>query len=206
MGAYFVLFAIVFAVNLMPAFGPPTWSIIVLYGLNADLPVAATVATGALAAASGRFALACAFRLLGDRTPGRMRRNLAAARRAFERRKGAGVVALGLFALSPVPSAQLFEAAGLAKVKLLAFTAAFFSGRVVSYSFYVLGTRTLRTRTLGETFVDRLTSPVGMALQVAAIAALVALTMIDWSRFHGRRTTTADAGSASSGSTPHNSL
>ena len=44
-----------------------------------------------------------------------MRCNLVAAREAFERRKRAGVIALGLFALSPVPSAQLFEAAGLAK-------------------------------------------------------------------------------------------
>ncbi len=179
---YFILFAVVLALNLMPAFGPPSWSIIVIFGFNTDLPVAGTVLVGALAAACGRFFLACAFRLLGDRVPGRMQCNLAAAREAFERRRGAGVIALGLFALSPVPSAQLFEAAGLARVKLLAFTAAFFSGRLVSYSVYAVGARTLRSRTVGEAFMEELTSPVGVAVQLLMIGGLVALTMIDWGR------------------------
>ena len=187
MDQYFILFAVVLAVNLLPAFGPPTWSIIVLFGLNTDLPIAGTVAVGALGAASGRFMLACSFRLLGDRIPERMRRNLAAAREAFERRKRAGVIALGLFALSPVPSAQLFEAAGLARIKLLAFTAAFFSGRLVSYSIYATTARTLRSRTLGDAFTEQLSSPIGVALQLLMIGALVGLTLIDWERIFGRQ-------------------
>jgi uncharacterized membrane protein YdjX (TVP38/TMEM64 family) len=178
--AYVVLFAVVLAVNLMPTFGPPTWSIVVLYGLETDLPLAPTVVVGALAAASGRFLLACAFRLLGERVPKRMRRNLAAARAAFERRRGAGVVALGLFALSPVPSAQLFEAAGLAQVRLAAFTGAFFAGRVVSYAIYAAGARALRSTSLAELFTDQLASPLGIALQVAMIGAPVALATVDW--------------------------
>lgn len=195
MEAYLILFAVVLAVNLMPAFGPPTWSIIVLFGLNTDLPVAPAIAVGAIAAASGRFLLACAFRVLGDKVPPRMRRNLDAAREAFERRKGAGVVALGLFALSPVPSAQLFEAAGLAKVRLLAFTAAFFAGRLVSYSVYALGARAVRGGTLGETFAAQLTSPLGLGLQLATIGALVALTLIDWRRI-GRKDGPARGGNS----------
>lgn len=31
---YLLLFVIVPGVNLMPAFGPPTWTILVLYSLN----------------------------------------------------------------------------------------------------------------------------------------------------------------------------
>jgi uncharacterized membrane protein YdjX (TVP38/TMEM64 family) len=116
-----------------------------------------------------------------------MQRNLAAAREAFEKRKRAGIMALALFALSPVPSAQLFEAAGLAKVKLLAFTMAFFSGRLVSYSIYAMTARTLRSGTLGEAFTERLSSPLGVALQLLMIGALVALTMIDWARVFGRQ-------------------
>ena len=182
MEEYLILFAVVLAVNLMPAFGPPTWSILVLFGFNTDLPVAGTVAVGALAAATGRFLLARSFRLLGDRIPARMRRNLAAARKAFQRRKRAGIIALALFALSPVPSAQLFEAAGLAKVKLAAFTAVFFAGRLVSYSIYAATARTLRSRTIGDAFIEQLTSPAGVALQLLMIGALVALTMVDWRR------------------------
>lgn len=35
---YLLLFLIVFGVNLMPAFGPPTWTILVVYRLNTVIP------------------------------------------------------------------------------------------------------------------------------------------------------------------------
>src|SRR6478672_4511103 len=120
----------------MPAFGPPTWSIIVLFGLNSSLPISAIVLTGAIAAASGRFLLAHGARRLRRSASEKTRCNLAAAKEALEQNKGRGILALGLFALSPLPSAQLFEAAGLTGVRLLPFTLAFFAGRLVSYSIY----------------------------------------------------------------------
>src|SRR5215204_5760875 len=94
---YLILFAIVLGVNLLPAFGPPTWSVMVLYGLNSDLPLVPLVLIAALAAALGRFLLALAFRHLSGRIKGRTRRNLDAARKALERNRRNAVVALGLF-------------------------------------------------------------------------------------------------------------
>jgi uncharacterized membrane protein YdjX (TVP38/TMEM64 family) len=180
--AYLTLFAVVFAVNLMPAFGPPTWSIIVLYGLNSDLPVPAIVLVGALAAASGRLTLANGFRFLSNYVSRKTKANLAAARAAFERRKASGILALGLFALSPVPSAQLFAAVGLAQVRLLPFTLAFFGGRLVSYSIYAGSAKVIERSSLGSVFMDSLSSPFGIVLQVLMLAGLVALARIDWER------------------------
>jgi len=179
---YLLLFVIVLGVNLMPAFGPPTWSIIVLYGLSTQMPTAAIILTGALAAASGRFALAHAFRMLGQRVPERIRANLAAARDALERNKRGGLVALGLFALSPLPSAQLFEAAGLAHVRLAGFTAAFFAGRLVSYSIYAITAKGLQKTSLGDQFLNIFKSPASIAIQLLMIAGLVALTRVDWQK------------------------
>lgn len=179
---YLILFGIVFGVNLMPAFGPPTWSIIVLYGLNSDMPVPAIILVGALAAASGRFLLAHAFRLLGRHVSEKTRANLAAAREAFERNRKGGIAALGLFALSPLPSAQLFEAAGLAGMRLLGFTAAFFAGRIVSYSIYAYSAKEVRQSSFGELLAANLSSPLGIALQLAMIAGLVALARVDWGK------------------------
>ena len=51
MEEYLIFFALVLGVNMLPAFGPPTWSIIALYAFNSDLSLAALVGTGALAAA-----------------------------------------------------------------------------------------------------------------------------------------------------------
>ena len=179
---YLIFFLIVLGVNLMPACGPPTWSIIILYGLNSKLPVPALVLIGALAAASGRFLLAHAFRLLADRLPEKTRRNLAAASEALGRRKRNAILGLGLFALSPLPSAQLFEAAGLTKVRLLPFTAAFFAGRVVSYSIYAFSAHHIRESSLGDAFRRSLTNPVGIALQLAMLGLIVLLSQIDWEK------------------------
>jgi membrane protein YqaA with SNARE-associated domain len=179
---YLILFAIVLGVNLMPAFGPPTWSVIVIYGLNSNIPLVPLVLTAALAAALGRFLLACAFRLLASRISGRTKRNLEAARKALERNRRGALLGLGLFALSPIPSAQLFEAAGLARMPLLGFTAAFFLGRTISYTIYAATAKGIGESSLGDSFRHALTSPWGIALQLAMIVLLVAFTQIDWAR------------------------
>jgi len=182
-----LLFLIVFGINLLPAFGPPTWSIIVFYGLNSDVPAAAIVVISAAAAASGRLVLAYGFRYLRGRLPKRLKDNLEGAREALEHRRHGVIVGLGLFALSPLPSAQLFEAAGLAGIRLLGFTAAFFTGRLISYSIYAASAKTIRGTTLGDAFANSLTSPWGIALQVGMILLLAGLTQVDWRKFapHG---------------------
>lgn len=169
-------------VNLLPAFGPPTWSIIVLFGLATQMPTPAIILTGALGAASGRYLLALGFRMLGNRVSEQARRNLAAARAALERNKRGGLVALGLFALSPLPSAQLFEAAGLARVRLAGFTIAFFAGRVISYSIYAFTAKGIQKTSAGEVLLDAFKSPVSIVLQILMIVGLVGLTRIDWAR------------------------
>jgi uncharacterized membrane protein YdjX (TVP38/TMEM64 family) len=187
MSAYLLLFAVVLGVNLLPAFGPPTWTILVLFTLQSDLAPVPAILGAAIAAALGRLLLACAFRLLGHRLPARIRRNLGAARKAVEKNRRNTILALGLFALSPLPSAQLFEAAGLACIRLLPFTAAFFAGRTISYSIYVFTAAGLRETSLGDTFKRSLTSPAGIALQVAMILALVGFAWIDWGKWLGGR-------------------
>ncbi|GFZ98203.1 hypothetical protein GCM10010923_02910 [Blastomonas marina] len=179
--AYLLFFAVVLGVNLLPAFGPPTWSIIALFAFSGEIELLPLVGLGALAAATGRFGLGHATRALGTRfLSARLRANLDAARQALERRRRSGILALGLFALSPVPSAQLFEAAGLARLPLLPFTVAFFAGRIVSYSIYGLTARELGSTDMGEVLREELTSPLGIALQVAMLVALVLLARIDW--------------------------
>lgn len=186
MTEYLFLFAVVFAINLLPAFGPPTWSVIVMFGLSTDLPVPGIVLVGALAAALGRFLLAHGFRLLSFRVSEETKVNLAAARSAFMRKKRHGWAALGLFALSPVPSAQLFAAIGLTNIRILPFTLAFFAGRLVSYSIYAGSAHLMAEElTLADTFREALTSPWGIAFQIAMLAMLVALAKIPWARILG---------------------
>lgn len=186
MADYLLLFLIVLGVNLMPAFGPPTWTVLVLYSLNTRMPTGAVVLTGAGAAALGRFLLATGFRLIGSKFSRRSRDNLHAAKKLIGQSKRKTVFALAMFVVSPLPSAQLFEAAGLMRVRLLPFTLAFFAGRLVSYFIYAGTAAKIRETSLGEAFEKAVTQPLGIALQLVVIAMLVALTRVNWTRFLSR--------------------
>jgi uncharacterized membrane protein YdjX (TVP38/TMEM64 family) len=166
--------AIIFAVNLLPAFGPPTWAVLVFFTVNFDLSAAPLVVAGAMAAASGRFVLANGARRGRSRLSEARLASLDRAQRTLSGNRRRAVAGLGLFALSPVPSGQLFVAAGLMTVPLLPLTIAFFSGRLVSYSIYV-GVATIAERNLGDIALDAILSPLGMALQLVMLVALAIL-------------------------------
>src|SRR4051812_14762028 len=117
----------IFALNLLPAFGPPTWALLVFFSLNAGLPGVPLVLGGAVAAAGGRFELARSSRHFRGRLSAQRLESLQAAGDALTANRTRALGGLGLFALSPVPSAQLFVAAGVLAVPLLPLTAAFFA-------------------------------------------------------------------------------
>ena len=62
---------------------------------------------------------------------------------------------------------------------LVPLTAAFFAGRLVSYSIYV-GAASLAKESFGDTLTDAFSSPLGIALQIAMLGALVLLLRVDW--------------------------
>jgi hypothetical protein len=73
-----LVFALVFAVNLLPAFGPPTWAVLVGLHFALDVHPVALVAAGALGAACGRWALAHGAWLLRRRLSDERRASLEA--------------------------------------------------------------------------------------------------------------------------------
>jgi uncharacterized membrane protein YdjX (TVP38/TMEM64 family) len=178
---YLLVAAVVLGVNLLPAFGPPTWAVLVLFRLNSHVPVVPLVLVGALSAAGGRLLLATLSRRFRSRLSAKRRANLEAARDLLTGSRTKGFAALGLFALSPIPSAQLFIAAGLLDVALIPLTAAFFAGRLVSYSIYV-SAASLADRHFGNLLRNSLTSPLGVTLQVLMLVAIVGLVRVDWAK------------------------
>lgn len=182
---YVVLFAIVFGVNLLPAFGPPTWTLLVFARVTWHLEPVAIVLVGAVAAMSGRYLLAIGTRRFRGRLSDKRRANLQAADDLLFARKGRAWAILAVFVVSPLPSAQLFVAAGLLDVALVPLTLAFFVGRLVSYTFYVT-LATLADHQLGGVLRNALGSWWSIALQVALLAAAAALPLVDWTKVRDR--------------------
>lgn len=179
---FLIVLAVVFAVNLLPAFGPPNALLVVFFALNWHLPLIPLVVIAAVASGAGRYLLATATHRVGDHLDTRRRANLRTAGEYLTHRRGRTFAVLGVFLVSPLPSAQMFEAAGLMGLRLLPLTAAHVVGRTVSFTIYV-GATGVAERSLGNTLVSSLTSPSGIAIQIALLAAIVMLARIDWAAF-----------------------
>ena len=177
------LAAVVLLFNLMPAFAPPTWAVLVLFSLNTDLHPIVIVAVGAVFAGTGRYLLARATGLFRNRISKKSLANLEAAQTLLTKNTSRKLFTIGMFVLSPLPSAQLFEAAGLMGVRLLPLTVAFFSGRIVTYNFYVFGASELKAHGMGELITKEFTSIWAILFQLVMIASIILLTRIDWKRF-----------------------
>ena len=172
--------AVVFGINLLPALGPPTWAVLVFFRFRyPDLPAPALIVAGALAAASGRLLLALAFRGFGAKLPAKRQESLQVLGRAIGESRTGLFASFALFAVAPLPSAQLFEAAGLARIRLGHLLAAFFVGRLVSYSIYVGGASAAH-QSLSRLFSKGLFSPQAIATELIGVALLIAVILIDW--------------------------
>lgn len=187
MTTYLILALVVIFINALPAFAPPTWTVLVFFSIQYSSNPIALVLIGAAAAVTGRAILAWYFRKFADLIPTRFSKNMIEAGKYLEKNSATKYSVLGLFFISPLSSAQLFEAAGLMKtIALKPLLAAFALGRIISYSGYVTGAHMLGDTSFGQLVINHLKSPWAIALQLVMIGALVGLGMIDWSRFKKR--------------------
>lgn len=176
---YLLLGLLVFGVNLLPAFGPPTWSLLVYARLRWHFDPVLLVGIGALCAAGGRLVLGVGFRALRYRFSQRYRSNLLNLEQRLLRHRTKAVALLGLFVLSPLPSAQLFCAAGLLDLRLIPLTLAFFVGRLVTYSLYVTSAVFIQSQ-FGSILDNFWGTPWSIALQLVLVVGVVMLPLLSW--------------------------
>ncbi len=172
MGTYLAVFGLVVAINLLPAFGPPTWLVLVVLHVSWKCNVAALVVVGVLAACSGRYVLALCAERVKPHLPKRYVRGIERAGKVMLERRGRAAAAIGLFLVSPLPSAQLFIAAGLLELPLIAVTLAFGLGRLVTYSLY-LAVASVAITSLASVFGDFFGSPWSIAIELALVAVTI---------------------------------
>jgi membrane protein YqaA with SNARE-associated domain len=128
-----------FITNIIPLFMPPTWLLLSFFRVHYGLPVWLLAPGGALCSTAGRCILALGSRHLGARVlPEKERKNITDLGE-FIRHKKLSFVGVLFYAFGPIPSSHLFIAAGLARLNLKVVAAAFFLGRLVSYTVLVAG-------------------------------------------------------------------
>lgn len=183
MEIYLIAAIAIIALNALPAFAPPTWMALVFFVIHYEVNPIALVIIGVASATAGRGFLAWYFRKFAHLIPTSFSRNMEYAGTYFTNHPTKRYALFATFFLSPVSSAQLFEAAGLMKeIKLRPLLLAFATGRAITYSTYVSGTKLIAATNFGEILISQLKSPWAIAVQVAMIAGLIALGSIDWKK------------------------
>jgi hypothetical protein len=179
-----VLFIVIFVINLLPAFAPPTWTAMSFIGLTIpSIDFVSLAVVAATAATFGRIALAklsrvtVRQRLLSEQT----RCNVDAIRHGIE---GRPVMTFGTFlayAFSPLPSNYLFIAYGLTSLPLTLLALPFFVGRLVSYAFWIRTASAIGDRLELDWFES---APYFVAYfiisQLLLIPIIYGFTRVDW--------------------------
>lgn len=177
------LFAIVFALNVIPAFAPPTWMALSWVGFSHPLGNPFLVAAiGALAATAGRIVLATFARVIRRRfMSDAMRDNIDVIKESLERHRTLTFSGLLIYAFGPFPSNYLFIAYGLTSLPLWLAAVPFFIGRCVSYSFFVFTASEVSQRLSVEaTEAQPYFGVYFVVSQILLLGVVVALARIDW--------------------------
>lgn len=185
LSSYALAAAIIFGLNLLPVFSPPTWAVVVFLSLNFDLAPGPLVPLAAIAATSGRVILALGSRRVRNWFSPKRLASLEAARAAVAKSPGRLWGTVAFFFISPLPSSQLFVAAGVLNLPIRNLSLAFFGGRLITYALYLNGAKMVR-ESFGDVLLNAFRSPLGIALQVITLAGLGALFAVDWTRVLNR--------------------
>ena len=180
----FLLFVVVFALNLLPAFAPPTWTAMSFIGLTIPkIDFVLTALVAAIAATSGRIVLAKLSRVLVRQKwlSEQTQQNVDAIRLGIE---GRPVMTFGTvlgYSISPLPSNYLFIAYGLTSLPIAFLALPFFVGRFVSYGFWLKTASTVGDR-LDLDWFESAHYFVGyfLASQLLLVPVIYGFTRIDW--------------------------
>jgi hypothetical protein len=182
---YLIAFLAVLVCNVVPAFAPPTWMVLVFFTLHQDLKAPVLIVLGIAGAAGGRYLLALAFRRYRRFLPHWYLTNMENAASQLTHSSTHVAALAALFFVSPLSSAQLFEAAGImTRIPLRPLVLAFAAGRSITYSMYVLGAHAVQATSFGEIITRNITSPRGIAVQVVMVLGLVGLGAVKWKPHH----------------------
>jgi membrane protein YqaA with SNARE-associated domain len=184
-GMILIVFLVVYLLNLVPAFAPPTWMVFSFLGFrHPDLNVPKFALAGALAATLGRATLAKLARViirqrfLSQRT----RDNIDSIKQRLDQHRKFTFGVFLLYAFGPLPSNYLFIAYGLTTMDLGLILVPFFIGRAVSYSFWGV-TSAIISRHVGNAFGKH---PMGylsvyfVLTQIFLLYLVYLFTRVDW--------------------------
>lgn len=179
---YVILALIVFFINVIPAFMPPTWIVLAFSYLHYHLLLIPTVIVGASFATLGRIVLYYMakkyFHVFFSQTS---KKNFTAIGNYLNKRKHITIPLLIAYAFFPIPSNQVYIAAGLADFDIRVMASCFFIGRLISYTFWVSAAK-ITVSSLDLIFLKHISKTQTILIDILGFILLYAFSMINWKK------------------------
>jgi len=175
------IFAIAFAINLPPAFMPATWMLLAFARIQFGLPIVPLVIGGVFFSGLGRIVLAKGSGYLGRRVM-KSEAELDEVKGYLDERRNYVGLATFTYCLLPLPTNNLFVAAGIINVSLLRVMIGFWAGRSIANAFYVW-TSDRVFHSLANVFEQYYSDWTAIVLQAVSLIPAALLFLLPWPRW-----------------------
>ncbi len=181
-GAYILLSSIILGLNIIPAFMPPTWTVLAFFVIKYNLELLPVVLIGATFATLGRVILANISgkyfrRFLSNDS----KDNYASLGKYLDSHEHITIPLVLLYSFSPISSNYIFIAAGLAKMRLKLLAGSFFIGRLISYTFWVYTTHKLSDN-LTDLFGRHFARTGSIIVEIIGLVLIYLMGKIAWKK------------------------
>jgi hypothetical protein len=177
----FILIAVSsFAVDCIPVFAPPAWTLMMFFMVKFDLNPWIAAATGTIGTVSGRMVYSSLIvPWVGDRALGRAKNDdLKYLGRKLSARGWAVFLFVLFYSLLPLSTTALFTAAGLAKVKKSHIIPPFFLGNLIGDGIILISGKQAISE-VSDIYRGSFSGK-NIALMLAGLAVVSIFILIDW--------------------------
>ena len=178
---FFAALALVFLINLSPGFMPSTWMVLAFFYIRFDLPLVPLAVSGALVSGLGRYCLAKGSAFVTHTFFKKKEEELRTLGEYLERKRGLVAGFVFLYSWLPLPTNNLFLAAGMTRINLAYVLAGFYASRIPADLFWIWTTNAT-FRNLEEVF-GKSGSSWAIVLQAGALLSVIALYFLPWGKW-----------------------
>ena len=175
---------VVFLINLIPAFMPPTWVTLSFFYISNPQDIFVLIFIGVTASTAGRYCLAKGSgKFFGRFGTKKKKKQMKLLEKRLHGKPMQKFIFTLLFSLSPLPSNALFIAVGVTKTRLREVLVGFFVGRTISYLFLVFTTE--RVFSSLEITLEGTASLWTLMIEIIGVIAIIAFFVFDWEKLLG---------------------
>ena len=189
---FLIAMVVVFLINLSPGFMPSTWLVLAFFYIQFGLPLVPLAICGALVSGLGRFCLAKGSSWFTDHFMPKKKDDLQSLGEYLERKHGLVAGFVFVYSLLPLPTTNLFLAAGMTRVNLAYVLGGFYAARLPADLFWIWTTNAT-FQSLEEVFA-RSGNLIVIVLQAGALLSVGLLYFLPWGKWLKRYIDGHDAG------------